>query len=708
MRKPLLGLLAGALAAALALPLWGLGWLDRWENATWAWRAAAMAGPGKATPGICLVYLDQASLDWAKRESDLSWPWPRSIYSEALAFCRRAGAASVAFDILFLEPSFYGVDDDAALAAALGEGPGVVLGVPVAGSLGTQAAWPASDRRAGLRIEGLPAWLAAGQGEAVKARAASFPVPELAAAAAWLGGVHDDPDADAVFRRATLFKVFDGKAVPSLALASHLAALARQGKRPALSIAPGALRVGEREVPLDRAGRAILRFRGEQAAYRTFSMAAILQSELRIREGGKPVVDPAELKDAHVLFAFSAPGLLDLRPTPLRRVAPGAEVHATALDNLLSGDFIATVPAWLSALTVLASALAAGWLAAMGRGPWQMGAVAATFLLLPFAGAFWTYRLGFWWPVIPHAVAGGAAAFGGITAGFLVERRARRFIRQAFEFYLSKDVIERIMKDPAGLKLGGERRELTIFFSDLQGFTSISERLSPEALIELLNDCLGDLTDIVLEENGTFDKYVGDAIVAFWNAPLSQPDHAERACRAAIRCQRRLAERRAELARRTGVELRVRIGLNTGEAVVGNMGSRKKFNFTVLGDAANLASRLEGANKAFGTGILVSETVWSATGGRFVGREVGLIRVVGRKEPVRVFELAGLPGEERPGLFAGYAAALALLRAGRPGEACRAFEQAGTDPLSRAYATRLRELERGGVPWDGVWNLHEK
>jgi len=257
--------------------------------------------------------------------------------------------------------------------------------------------------------------------------------------------------------------------------------------------------------------------------------------------------------------------------------------------------------------------------------------------------------------------------------------------------------------------LGGERRELSIFFSDLQGFSSISERLDPQDLTSLLNDYLSDMTDIILAEEGTVDKYEGDAIIAFWNAPLDQPDHALRACRAALQCQRRLQERSREFQERAGSAVRMRIGINTGVVVVGNMGSRQRFDYTVLGDAANLASRLEGANKAFGTGIMIAESTWVQTVGQIAGREIGLLRVVGRKTPVRVFEPVSSDSS-----FAGdrlhlFERGLACCYENRWTDALEVFLALDDDPVAAVYGRHCRQLlEDPASTWDGVWNLTQK
>jgi adenylate cyclase len=270
-------------------------------------------------------------------------------------------------------------------------------------------------------------------------------------------------------------------------------------------------------------------------------------------------------------------------------------------------------------------------------------------------------------------------------------------------------VIDQLLADPSRLSLGGEKRELTIFFSDIEKFSSFSERLDPTQLIGLLNEYLSEMGEIIKEEGGYLDKFIGDAIVAFWNAPVEQPDHAARACRAALRCQRRLAERRAEFQEKYGAVVKMRIGINTGDVTVGNMGSSDRFNYTVLGDAANLASRLEGANKAFGTYLMVSESTWTKTGGVFAGRELSRLTVVGRKQPVGVYEPTGLPGEPRPEWHADFERALHLFFSGKFAEALPVFERQTEDSVSRAYADRCRLYQTTPpAEWAGVWNLTEK
>jgi adenylate cyclase len=283
--------------------------------------------------------------------------------------------------------------------------------------------------------------------------------------------------------------------------------------------------------------------------------------------------------------------------------------------------------------------------------------------------------------------------------------RQKKLLSDVLSQYVSTAVVEQIMADPSRLRLGGERKTLSMLFSDLEGFSVLAERLEPETLTTLLNDYLSEMTELILDEGGTLDKYEGDAIIAFWNAPLDQADHAQRACRTALRCQKRLAELAADYRERFGAVLKARIGLHTGEVVVGNMGSKARFDYSILGAAANLASRLEGANKLFGSAILVSEATWQQSGDAFVGREVGLLKLAGFSTPLRTYELLGLAGETA--VPADYPAALSLYQAGHWAEAAAIFARlAEHDPLSRAYAARCREAANTG--WNGVWSADGK
>ncbi len=701
-----IGLLSGGLAAALD------GWrmIESLEGLTWNLRMRAVARPSPSTPRIKVILIDQYSLQWAAREMGWSWPWPREVYGAILGFCQRAPAAAVAFDMIFTEPSYMGAGDDAALGEAIANTSGFVGALTFTDDPDVGAdQWPEGAPRPTEPMAGLDAWRA-GASSAVRPPRAIFPIPEVTTNAFRLGDVRGMPDEDGVFRRISMIRSFDGACVWPLGVAAARAAAAAQEREEPLRVEENALIAGRRPVELDRDGAAVLRYRGPTGTHPTYNAAEVIQSFLVLNEGGTPKLDPAVFKDAYVLLGASAPALMDLRPSPMSKVYPGVEVHATALDNWLEGDFVRRPVPPVSSLLAALPALLAALLVVMSKRASVSGLWLGLALVGVVGGAYAAADAGHWVP-LSSTLAGVLLSGGaGLLFNYATEGRQKAFVKQAFRHYLGPEVIEQIIADPARLKLGGEKRDLTIYFSDIEGFSTFSERLDPPALTALLNEYLTEMSRIILEEGGYLDKYIGDAVVAFWNAPMGQPDHAVRAVRAALRCQRRLAERRAEWAARYGAEIRMRVGLHRGEVTVGNMGSDDRFNYTILGDAANLASRLEGANKAFHSYILVSEAVWNeASAAGFGGRELGRLRVVGRGAPVRVFEPLTLPGEPAPQVPPAFAEARTAMEAGRFEEAVRLFESMPDDPIARTLAGRCA-IWAANPPadWDGVMGLKEK
>ena len=394
-------------------------------------------------------------------------------------------------------------------------------------------------------------------------------------------------------------------------------------------------------------------------------------------------------------------------------MAPGVEIHAAALDNLLHQDWVRPQPKIMIIFLLIFFSLLVSLLISLLTRVWLQGLSLLVLLALPPGVAWLGFSLGFWVEVV---VLEEVIVLGFILASLLnyaFEGRQRRFIRSVFSHYLSPQVIEKIVEEPSRLRLGGESREITSFFSDLAGFTSISETMTPEELVSFLNELLTEITDIILEEGGTLDKYEGDAIIAFWNAPLEQPDHALRAGRAALRAQRRLEELRPALKEKYGKDVFMRIGLNSGPAVVGNMGSRRRFDYTAIGDTVNLASRLEGACKIYRVPILIGETTAILVRQELLLREVDVVRVVGKTTPVRIYEIIAekekaTPQEgERVRLFE---EALRFYREKAWSEAKIRFELLRDDSLARLYVHRCQEFIEHPPPsdYDGVFVLESK
>jgi adenylate cyclase len=570
---------------------------------------------------------------------------------------------------------------------------------------GSAASWPSDVPAPRLSVAGLDAW----QPRGLSFPYAEFPIAAVSGSVQFLANTNLPPDpADDVYRREPLFNTFSGHVVPSEALAAWSVG----HPSGAVSITDGALTVGGTAVPIDAEGRAILRYRGPSLSYTHLTAASVLNAAQQILEGSKPDLDPSVVRDKYVFFGFTAPGLFDLKTTPMEGSYPGVEVNATMLDNLLSSDFMRPVSTIATVLLLLLLCLGAAIAVSSVSGAGRNAVVYAVVLPLAPALGVAGYALGLWLQVVALELGAVFSLVGASLVSYATEGRQKRYLKGAFKQYLSPAVIEGLIAHPERLKLGGEKRELTIFFSDVQGFTTISEALSAESLTALLNEYLSAMGDIIQEEGGTLDKYIGDAIVAFWNAPLAQEDHAVRGIRAALRCQARLAEIRPAFRERYGTELFARIGLHTGVVTVGNMGSLTRFNYTMLGDAANLASRLEGINKYFHTYCMVSSFVMEKIGGAYPARELSRVSVVGRKEPVTVFEPM-LPEQfaaRRPVLEV-FHRGLQEFYAGRFDEARRTFAPiASSDPPAAAYEKKCAQLaaEPPADGWNGIWAMTEK
>lgn len=402
------------------------------------------------------------------------------------------------------------------------------------------------------------------------------------------------------------------------------------------------------------------------------------------------------------------PGLLS--DEIVRDSLPGVYVHAFAANNLVRGNFLVQPAQQTAAFIVFVLALAAA-VAAMRLSATVAGVAAAAGTVAWVGAAALIFERGFAVPLYEPPIAA-AIAFALLTGyRFTIADRDERRLRQMFGLYLAPSVIEQMVDHGEMPVLGGETRDLSVYFSDLAGFTSFSEGMSPDELVKLLNNYLSAMTEIVEDHGGFVDKYIGDAIVAVFGAPQEDFDHAGSAVAAALACQQRLVTLNSELGLSHAAGLQQRIGINTGRILVGNIGSRRRFNYTVMGDAVNLASRLEGANKAYGTEILVSGQTMQSCDLDIVFREIDRVRVVGRNEPVDLYEPLGLRGEvsDAPQSDA-YVAALNAYRAGdfdRAVEMWSPLEQA--DRVAAAMLGRARQFSSAPPPaWDGVYNLDSK
>ncbi|HTY08510.1 MAG TPA: adenylate/guanylate cyclase domain-containing protein, partial [Candidatus Edwardsbacteria bacterium] len=405
--------------------------------------------------------------------------------------------------------------------------------------------------------------------------------------------------------------------------------------------------------------------------------------------------------------------------TPFSNVFPGPEIHANVIQTLLTGRFVKVLPYYVTLLIMVLVGLVT--VAVSLRFKPLVAAVVLIGLLLAYlATAYLLFKNQLVWVEMVRPLT--VLIFTNMAIlgyRYITEEKQKLWIKDMFQGYMSKDLVDKIMANPDMLLMGGDKKEITVFFSDIKGFSSFSEKLgTPERLIALINEYLGAMSDVVLEHGGYISKYEGDAIMAFWGAPSDDPHHAETCIECVWAMNQRLQALNADLATRNMPNLFTRFGINTGPVTVGNVGSVRKKSYTAMGDSVNLGSRLEGANKEYGTAIMISEFTHEKVKGLYQVRELDLLRVVGKEQPVRVYELLGLAQSDVPErkrqAVERYLNGLACYRARKWDEALGFFQQAlASDPgdgPSATYVERCQEFKASPPPdnWDGVFVMKTK
>lgn len=601
---------------------------------------STLSPPSRPLDGPVIVGIDEPSF----AEIGLQWPWPRDLHARLVNALRAAGATTIGLDIIFAEPSPR-PEADGLLASALG--PDVILAADLTEMDTPQAAQT-------LRVE---------------------PLPEFTRRGATSGLASIVLDRDGALRRLPRFS--DGFAAMLLE---------KSGGHPP-------------EIPVG----ALLQSFGPARTYPTVSYYQALAPEEFLPDGffrDKVVIVGLSMQAAPTTDAGGAEAFATPQTLRTGRLTSGAEIHATIFDNLRAGLFICQAPAAALFGTVVLAALLAGISVRRGTG-WRTIAIAAGMIAVFIGASFLLLRFGrvFVPPITPSlAFLTVAAAQGG--RDYAAERRLRRTITRAFSQYLAPVLVERLARDPSHLRLGGDKRKLTILFSDVRGFTTISERLKddPQRLTALINRLLNPLSQVILASGGTIDKYIGDAIMAFWNAPLEDPDHAVQAIAAALDMLRALEELNVELAAEAAangsepLRLAIGVGLNTGECVVGNMGSDIRFNYSVLGDSVNLAARLEGETKSYGVSLLLGEETARLAAHRYAIVELDRVLVKGKTEPATVSTVVQAFDAQAKATHGQF---LADLYAGRSAQALARIEglTEATPALAGYYDIMRRRLE---------------
>ncbi|MEI7512016.1 MAG: adenylate/guanylate cyclase domain-containing protein [Candidatus Uhrbacteria bacterium] len=659
LKYPSLALIAGLSVGVLGGLCQLLGVFDGWTHSLTDQFFLART----ADPSIVVVAIDDASLARIGR-----WPWPRSSHAELIDRLSSYGVKAIAYDVNFPEVS--NPVDDTKLAYAVRKAGNVVMPIELVFK-------PQGDR------------LGFDASKMVQ------PITEIQTAAKVSGFTNTPLDTDSVSRRVPV-EVVDAGGTPIRHFAYEAARIAGR--------APNRL-----DIPTDSLGRTLINFPGEPGrSFKTVPAADVIQG----------LANPAVFKNAVVFVGATARDLHDAENTATSRGEPmsGVEIHASIYDTLVSQRWLVLMNPWLQALLLVLAGTLLGLLVPRVRPRYT---IVGTFVfwLAWIITAFILFDKGIVldivWPTL--------VIFFGFAA-LLLERWfdtevQRRKIRSAFSRYVSHSVVESIMRNPDKLKLGGDRRNMSVLFSDLRGFTTLSEGLSPEKLVEVLNTYLNEMTNIVFEEGGVLDKYIGDAVMAFWNAPFDQPDHAARAVRCAIRMRDRLAEMNREGVFPNGIILKVGVGMNTGDMVVGNIGAETRYDYTVIGDSVNLASRTESLCKEYGVMIIVTGQTREAMGDGYVTRLLDQVAVKGKKEPVRMFEVLGAAGKvaDIDLTFArDFEGALNAYFEKRFHEALHAAEKllvARPDDVTTKHLKERCEIYLQTPPpegWDGTWVMTKK
>lgn len=731
---------------ALALFLFDFQFLQLVELKTLDLRIASR---GELKPGTetVIAVIDEKSLSELGR-----WPWPRTTIARLVTQLKKGGAKAVGFDIVFSEQDINtnlktidalsaemkksgvsdagvinllrrkraGADTDAILSAAIKKAENVTLGYffhfPLKASdkeLEHVTAEKIAENAA--RIENSRyAMINSTTGKPSDAYLPHAFAPEanisvLSRAAQNSGYFNMLPDNDGSYRWSPLVIAFQNNYYASLAVSLVQAYY----DFPALTLnlepyGAKSIVIGDIEIPTKESGQLLINYLGPPRTFPHYSISEILSGK----------IPPDTFRDKIVLVGATAVGIYDLRVTPFSSTFPGVEIHATVIDNILHQNFLihSSLIRFCDICAIIIFGLIIGLLIPRLRpvtGMIVAFVMIAAFVVMNFF-AFFKFNT---WLNLVYPVLTMATIYLGITIyHYFKEEREKKKIRGAFQYYLTASVINEMLKDPDKLKLGGDKKDLTVLFSDIRGFTTISEKLTPEELVKLLNEYLTTMTNQVFQYEGLLDKYMGDAIMAVFGAPLDQPDHARRACLTALAMMKELHKLQEKWRAEGRPAFDIGVGVNSGDMVVGNMGSEMRFDYTVMGDMVNLGSRLEGINKEYGTNIIISEFTYEKVKDAMCCRELDGVRVKGKIKPVKIYELLGEKQDEPnfKDLMEGFAKGLALYREGKWDEAIAAFQSVlafrPDDYPSKMYVERCKNLKENppAQPWDGVFVMTKK
>ncbi|MBU1261357.1 adenylate/guanylate cyclase domain-containing protein [bacterium] len=640
---------------------------------------------------VVIVDIDNASI----RELGRWQNWPRSYYAEIIDYMKKGGVAAIGSDVFF--PDYGDPENDKILISATKRAQNVVhsfhfpysrefKGTPTLDLMEKRfTIAPIKEIRYELNNYITP------------------PIREIQTSAGFVGYVNKYPDEDGVTRHIPLVTLYNKKLYFSMALATLCQAL--NIKKDEIKITKKEIILGtKKRIPVEEGGKMWIKYVGASKSFRFIPFVTVLKKQI-----------PAEyFKGKIIIIGGSAEGLFDITSNPFSPVYPGVEIHANIIHNILVENFMRKASNAVTWITIIIVGIITGLFSSFLS--LKKGVAVMFFSLFGYLVAcFFLFETNGLWLEMVSPSFSILTAFSSVWLWrFSIEQKKKEEVKGLFSRYVNKGVVERLVANPDSFKLGGERMKLSVLFSDICGFTSMSERLSPEEVVSLLNEYFTAMNEIIFRNDGTLDKFIGDAIMVIYGAPMVYPEHAQKAVITALEMRKKLKGLQEAWKEKGGEVIDIGIGINTGEIVVGNIGSNIQTNYTVIGDEVNLASRLEGLTRNYpDVGIIISKATYNDIKDIVVARELDVIRVKGKLKPVVIYEPLGLIGEvdaEKIRLVNIFLSGLMLYRAKRWKEAGKIFESILSDGPARMYYTRCQEYI--AMPprddWDGVYTYKTK
>jgi len=656
--------------------------------------------------GLILIMIDERSLDEYKQ-----WPWPRDYHGQLASQLADWGATAVFFDIV-LEDEARNPEEDVQISRDFGYA-GLVytaLAMKARGGEYFESQINEEQIKEDAPRSLIPLERIEGSELLPDLSGTMFlegPVSRITRASFGHGLVNIFPDEDGVLRRQPLLIRNGDVVVPTTAFRLFIDVEGINYED--IRVVPGeAIYAGQYIFPVDKQGRFRIKWYPHEdyyIPYREFSYYDVLEKRM-----------PGEFFSGKIcVIGPTAAALEDLKATPSALALPGVKIHTTLLSNLARSEHVTAMDKSMAILLIFLLGIIVAWFALRLRTIFGL-ALTALLTVIGVVAAFYVYIEYSYWAELFRPLTGLVVCYtSAMVYRYVIEERQKRVIKGAFQQYVSPDVVNEMIQDPEKLQLGGERRELTVLFADIQGFTGFSEQLEPEELTTFLNKFLTVMTHRIFDHQGTVDKYIGDAIMAIFGAPIPFEDHVIKGVEAALGMREELEITKKEWENTVPATFDLKLGLNTGPMVVGNMGSDVRFDYTVLGDNVNLAARLEALTRQYGVSLLISQSTRDPLGDDFLVREIDVVRVKGKKKPVRTFEVLAKAGTEKDTvelrrLIDDFTEGLELYRAQKWDEAQKIFNSLGEDPASAVFSKRC-DLLRDEAPdedWDGVWVMTTK